>query len=317
MHRMRGGAVRRIVVRCLAAGLACCLAVAVHAFPVVVVTSDANSGVTETADAAIAELQRLGVPAEDITRERAANFGRMGAARADTRVYLTLGVEALREVLKANVREPVVAALIPKSAFDRAQSESVRKSGGALSALYLDQPLGRQMALIRLALPEAKRIGLVLGPESVLQQNAAIAAIKAHGMEPVVGLTAAPESLFASLKPALEDSDALFALPDSMVYNNSTVPSILTATYRARIPLIAFSPAYVKAGALLCVYSTPLQIGTQAAAMLQGLSRNAAVPSQYPQDFTVRVNDSVARSLGLILREEHLTDQLRRQERRP
>ena len=318
MHRLGARGMRWVATRCLAAGLACGLAVPVLAHPVVVVTSDANNGVVEAADASIAELQRLGVAPDDIVRERAATFARPGTARTDTRVYLTLGVEALREVLKANVKEPIVAALVPRSAFDRVQNELGRKSGAAVSALYLDQPLGRQMALLRLALPEAKRIGVVLGPESMLQQAATVAAIRSHGLEPVVGLALTPDNLFAGLKPALEDADALFALPDSMVYNNSTVPSILMATYRARIPLIAFSPAYVKAGALLCVYSTPQHIGSQAAAMVHGLMRNGAgVPSQYPQDFTVRVNDSVARSLGLSLREDHLADQLRRQERKP
>lgn len=290
------------------------LAAPALAAPIVVVTSDANSGVVDTANAAIAELQRLGIPAEDIVREKAGSLVRAG--RGEARAYLTLGVEALRDVLKANVREPVVAALIPKSALEAALSESGRRSG-SVPALYLDQPLNRQLGLVRLALPDAKRIGLVLGPESLSQQAAAVAAIKGQGMEAVVGVTVSANNLFAGLKPALEESDALLALPDSLVFNNATVPSVLMATYRARIPLIAFSPAYVKAGALLCVYSTPQQMGTQAAVMVQGLLRGASVSSQYPQDFSVRVNDNVARSLGLVLREEHLGEQLRRLERRP
>ena len=52
--------------------------------------------------------------------------------------------------------------------------------------------------------------------------------------------------------------------------------------------------------------------------MVQGFLRGSgAVPSQYPSEFNVRVNDSVARSLGLSLREDQLTEQLRRLERRP
>ena len=301
-------------------GLACVMACAAQAHTVVVVTSDANAGVAETADTVVTELLRLGLLADDIGRVRATDFSRMAntSARTDTRVYLTLGVEALREVLKANVREPIVAGLIPRTALDRAVAEFGKRSGLALSALYLDQPVGRQLDLLHLALPEARRIGLVLGPESLAQQATTVAAIRARGMEPVVGIAITAENLFAGLKPALEDSDALLAVPDSLVFNNGTVSSILTATYRARIPLIAFSPAYVKAGALLCVYSTPQYIGAQAAGMVQGFLRGSgAVPSQYPSEFNVRVNDSVARSLGLSLREDQLTEQLRRLERRP
>lgn len=307
--------------RLLLPGLWCCLvwglAPAVQAHPVVLVTSEANAGVAETADFAVAELVRFGVPADDIGRAPARELARF-IGKPDTRVFLTLGVEALREVLKANVREPIVAALIPRSALERAISEHGRRSGGALSALYLDQPLGRQLDLLRIALPDAKRVGLVLGPESLGQQAASTAAIRARGLEPVVGIAVSAESLFAGLKPALEDSDALLALPDSLVFNNSTVSSILTATYRARIPMVAFSPAYVRAGALLCVYSTPQQMGVQAAGMAHSVLRGGTAPaSQYPQEFNVRVNDSVARSLGLGLREDQLSDQLRRMERKP
>ncbi len=308
--------------RVLMAWLRCCMAWAVafaaQAHTVVIVTSDANQGVAETADMVVGELLRLGLQAEDIGRMRAADFLRTANNKSDTRVYLTLGVEALREVLKANVREPIVAGLIPRTALDRTVGEFGKRSGAALSALYLDQPVGRQLDLLHLALPEARRIGLVLGPESLAQQATTVAAIRARGMEPVVGIAITAENLFAGLKPALEDSDVLLAVPDSLVFNNGTVSSILTATYRARIPLIAFSPAYVKAGALLCVYSTPQYIGAQAAGMVQGFLRGSgAVPSQYPSEFNVRVNDSVARSLGLSLREDQLTEQLRRLERRP
>lgn len=298
---------------CLVWGVAC----AVQAHTVVVVTSEANAGVTETSEMAVAELLRMGVPLEDIGQATAKDLPRY-LGKQDTRVYLTLGVQALKEVLKANVKEPIVAALIPKSAMERTLGESGKRGGAALSALYLDQPLGRQLDLLRLALPEAKRVGLVLGPESLGQQSATVAAIRARGLEPVIGIALSAETLFAGLKPALEESDALLALPDALVFNNSTVSSILTSTYRARIPLIAFSPAYVRAGALLCVYSTPQHIGTQAAGMVHGYLRgNSTVLSQYPAEFSVRVNESVARSLGLSLREDQLSDQLRRMERRP
>ncbi|MBC7916771.1 MAG: hypothetical protein H7Y28_03070 [Rhodoferax sp.] len=311
-------AVRRVLRVGLRWGLAWAFACAAQAHTVVVVTSDANAGGVETADIVVAELLRLGLHAEDIGRTRAADIPRIVTAKTDTRVYLTLGVESLREVLKANVREPVVAALIPRTALERTVGEFGKRSGAALSALYLDQPLGRQLDLLRLALPDAKRVGLVLGPESLAQQASTVAAIRARGMEPVVGIAVTAENIFAGLKPALEDSQVLLAVPDSLVFNNGTVSSILTATYRARIPLIAFSPAYVRAGALLCVYSTPQQIGAQAAAMVQAQLRGSnSVPSQYPLEFNVRVNDSVARSLGLSLREDQLSEQLRRMERKP
>lgn len=285
---------------------------------VLIVLSDSNAGVIETADSLAVELVRAGIPAEDIGRETAPNFLRTLGQRTDTRVYVTLGVDALREVLHANLHEPVVAALIPRSALERVLGDPGRHATGPVAALYLDQPMNRQLDLVRLALPEVRRLGLVLGPESMAQQASTVAAVRAHGMEAVVGLAVSADNLFAGLKPALEEADALLALPDSLVYNSNTVRSILMATYRARIPLIGFSPAYVRAGALLCVYSTPAQIAVQTAAMVNALLHGiSGASSQYPQDFSVRVNDSVARSLGLSLREEQLSAQLHRLERKP
>jgi ABC-type uncharacterized transport system substrate-binding protein len=309
---------RRIHAFALCLGLLWGLAGGVLADTVVVVTGDVNGGYSETIDVTTAELVRLGVKRDEVVRERAADFASAAAKRTDVRVYLTFGVEALREVLKANVREPVVAALIPRAAYERTVRDAGKRGAAPMAALYLDQPLGRQLDLLRLALPEARRIGVILGPESIAQQAALSAAMRARGLEPVVGMATTAEALFAGIKPALDETDALLAVPDSLVFNNNTVSGVLTAAYRARIPMLAFSPAYVKAGALLSVHSTPAHIGVQAAAMVRGVySGGGSVVSQYPVDYTVRVNDSVARSLGLALREDVLLEQLRRQERRP
>jgi ABC-type uncharacterized transport system substrate-binding protein len=71
-------------------------------------------------------------------------------------------------------------------------------------------------------------------------------------------------------------------------------------TYRARIPLVAFSPAYVKAGAVLAVYSTPAQVARRAVEMLRQWQSGRGLPSpQNPREFEVVVNERVAASLGL------------------
>lgn len=80
--------------------------------------------------------------------------------------------------------------------------------------------------------------------------------------------------------------------------------------------MMAFSPAYVRAGALLAVYSTPTQIGQQAGALARGvlLGQPLGVP-QYPLQFEISVNEHVARSLGLKLDADQLAERLRRLER--
>jgi ABC-type uncharacterized transport system substrate-binding protein len=125
-------------------------------------------------------------------------------------------------------------------------------------------------------------------------------------------------SLITALRGALNNTQALLAVADSTVYNPSTVSNILLTSYRDKIPVMAFSAGYVKAGALLSVHSTAAQTGLQVATMaLQFLQNNTVPASQYPLDFSISVNEYVARSLGLSLDAKVLTERLRRLEKKP
>jgi len=128
-----------------------------------------------------------------------------------------------------------------------------------------------------------------------------------------------PEQIYPALKEVLESADVLLALPDSMIYSSSNLQNILLASYRARVPLVAFSPAYVKAGALMAVYTTPAQVADQASDVVRGwLAGRGLPPAQSPKEFSVVINAHVANSLGLRLDEaEKIADDLRREEASP
>lgn len=296
-----------------------CIAPAVQAAGVVVVLSESSSGYVQVRDAVLAELERTASPTSDVRVVLASDLGAMDSAASERpRLWLTLGGDALVRVLSRGPRVPVIAALIPRIGFERILVEAGGKTPQAVSALYLDQPFGRQLDLLRLVLPTSRRVGVLWGPESVSLQRSLTTAMQVHGFEPVYGMVHTEAALFAGLKQALDDVDVLMAVADPLVFNSATVSNILLATYRSRIPVFAFSPAYVKAGALLSLYSTPSQIGVQAAAMVRVVTQGGGVPSsQYPNDYVVGVNDYVARSLGLVLDGDVLSDRLRRMEKHP
>jgi ABC-type uncharacterized transport system substrate-binding protein len=241
----------------------------------------------------------------------------MGVAQG-ARVWITLGSAALAGALQREGRPPLVSALIPRQGFERLLREYAEKSAAPALAVYLDQPFGRQIDLVRLALPDARKIGALWGPESIAQQAGLLSAAQARGMRVVAGGISGADTLFEGLKPVLGDADVLLAVADPQVFNGATITNILLATYRDRMPVIAFSPGYVKAGALMAVYSTPRQIGLQAGAMARAVAQGGAMPtSQYPAEFSVVVNAHVARSLGLSLDESSLNERMHRLERRP
>jgi ABC-type uncharacterized transport system substrate-binding protein len=108
----------------------------------------------------------------------------------------------------------------------------------------------------------------------------------------------------------------LLAVADPQVYNSSSIQNILLASFRAKVPMVAFSPAYVRAGALLALHVTPTQLGQQAGVIAWGVLRDKALSPipLYSRDFSVMVNEHVARSLGLSLDGAALRERLQRRE---
>ncbi|MFH2134993.1 MAG: ABC transporter substrate binding protein [Pseudomonadota bacterium] len=170
------------------------------------------------------------------------------------------------------------------------------------TAIYMDQPLSRQIKLLRTALPQARTIGvLVSSTPAVLAELIPLA--EAAGLTVNVQTAAEPSGLAAGLSEVLAVSDALLVLPDAEIYRSDTIRNILLETYRQRVPMIGLSQNYVRAGALCAVYSTPLQIAEQTARIVSQFARTRKLPDyQYPQEFEVAVNTQVARSLGLTIK---------------
>jgi len=282
---------------------------------VVIVSSERSAAYQEATQALLGELERGGIASKDVLQITTAEVAKTGSLSA--RLYVTLGMDAAVMLARSELRAPVLCALLPRQSFERVLRESGRRVSAQFSAVYLNQPLSRQLDLVRLALPQASRVGVLFGGESQSQETLLDEAAQGRGLK-LVGIHVKPEEpVFSGLKRILDEADLLLALADPQIYNSSSIQNILLASFRAQVPMLAFSPAYVRAGALLAVYSTPVQIGQQAgvmaSAVLQG--KGLGLP-QYPQDFSVSVNEHVARSLGLNLDPQALTERLRRLEKR-
>lgn len=220
-------------------------------------------------------------------------------------LIITVGTAALDVALEQLpkkdlgwARIPLLATLVPQSVV-----EARRAIVGArpFAAVVLDQPIARQLALIRRALPESQRLGVVPGPQTRAQLPQIEKEARARGLQLVVGPEVrAPEEIYPSLKEVLVQAEVVLALPEPLIYNAGTLQNILLTTYRARVPLVAFSSAYVKAGALLAVYSTPLQVARQTAQVVRDWAAGRDPPLFiYNREFTIVANDRVAASLGL------------------
>ena len=221
----------------------------------------------------------------------------------DADLVISVGIKAATAVAASNA--PVVLnVLIPKAGYEKLLRDfPARANVKTFSAIFMDQPQARQIRLIAAILPDKRRIGVLFDsfPKDELMQLRQ--QISRYGLTLHERVISQALPLHEALQELLQDSEVLLALPDSTVYNSSTLRNILLATYRSNVPLIGLSPAYVKAGALCAVFSTPAQIATQAAIAIQQFWEISALPvAQYPQLFEVTVNEQVGRSLGLSIK---------------
>jgi ABC-type uncharacterized transport system substrate-binding protein len=156
-----------------------------------------------------------------------------------------------------------------------------------------------------------RRLGVLFGNDSQQYQQAFEKAANEQGLQLNAYKVDGEDNLYPALQRVLEENDVLLAIPDAAVYNGRSIQNVLLASYRQRIPMMGFSPAYVRAGAMLALYSSPAQIGSQTARVVHSaLSGVALQPVQVPMEFMVGVNANVARSLGFRLSEDALRIQL-------
>jgi putative ABC transport system substrate-binding protein len=228
------------------------------------------------------------------------------------RVVVAVGNGAVASVLayykdKPGV-PPIVATLLPRRAYERELLNA--GSGLKTTAVFLDQSPSRQAALIQAAFPRAKQIGLLVGADSQSQVESVSTALAAAGLTVSVGDVRAA-GLLPALQSVMEGSDVLLGLADPSVFNGESITSILTAGYRRRVPLVAFSPAYVKAGALIGLYASPAQIGKATGSVVQAVVGGRALPPpKSAAEFSIDVNAAVARSMGFVINATELQKQI-------
>lgn len=223
----------------------------------------------------------------------------------NSELVIALGVKALEATSMLKHTTPVLGVFTPLPVFNQVLEKSKRELGN-FSAIVLDQPYWRQLALIKAVLPETKKVGVLLGPASsqyleVLREEA-----DELGLSLMDETVSQEADLIPKLKKLLDSSDALLAIPDRLIYSRESAESILLTSYRHQKPMFGYSQSYVKAGALASVYSSTKQLAKQAAEIAV---RSQAAPSQLPAPqipkyFSVTLNLQVAHSLNIAVTDE-------------
>ncbi len=227
------------------------------------------------------------------------------AVAENSELVIALGVKALEAASMLKHTTPVLGVFTPLPVFNQILAKSKRELGN-FSAIVLDQPYWRQLALIKAVLPETKKVGVLLGSAS----SQYLEVLRDEADE--LGLTLMDENvsneadLITKLKKLLDSTEAMLAIPDRSIYSRETAESILLTSYRHQKPMFGYSQSYVKAGALASVYSSTKQLAKQAAEIaIKSQAASNQLPSpQIPKYFSVAVNQQVAHSLNIAITDE-------------
>lgn len=252
---------------------------------------------------AFAKTLRQNLPASIQTSivERAEDFtGDEG--RAD--LIVTVGVKASYWVTDRTAT-PVLAAVIPSNRYVELLAKHPRSS--QFSAIYLDQPWGRHVDLLRAAIPERRRVGVLYSADTKLDMQALRESLSRQGYTLMARQLKSNDTLFADLEEVLASSDVLLAVPDSTIYSSNNIRNILLSSYRRGIPLIGLSQSYVNAGALCAIFSTPEQLAAQASVATLAFARTHRLPEAKSSElYSIAVNQQVARTLNITIKSTEL-----------
>jgi ABC-type uncharacterized transport system substrate-binding protein len=264
------------------------------------------------APAVVLVVTESGVPAyadavEGLTGELGANLGRIVDIRAataandlarllearDTRVVVAVGSRALAELQARRTALPVVATMLLRGP----------EPDGA-GQVDLDVPLNAQLEAVRALLPRASRAGIIRNPAR-LRSTAEV--LESQGRKEGYTLTVAdcdgPGRLLKVVASLKDKVDFLLCFPDPDLYNAVTIQPLVLAAIEYRLPIVGFSPAFVRAGAAAGVYPDYRALGRQAAEMAMRLHRGeASGGEEYPTKLQVAINQRVTRLLGLDFR---------------
>jgi ABC-type uncharacterized transport system substrate-binding protein len=216
-------------------------------------------------------------------------------------LIVTIGSRAAKFVAAGKPGSPVLNTLIPKQIFNQLKSKANTRN---TSAIYIDQPIQRQLRLIREAMPKRKRVGILISDNSRHRKREILRSATKYGLKPHFGVVNDEQKIGSVLTKLMEKSDVLLALADPLIFNRHTVRNILLSSYHQRIPVIGFSAAYVNAGAIASAFSSPEDIGRHMGDLVTSflVNKKTTLPKPaYPKYYSIKCNKRVANSLQIHL----------------
>ena len=222
---------------------------------------------------------------------------RLLAAR-NVRIVVAMGSQALAAVRSHNAAVAVIATMVFRS----------NDLAGIIGHVDVEVPLSSLLAEIRALLPQHRRVGIIRSRGPRGQTLEAIeGAARREGFIAVVVDCDGPANLLRLVGELKGTVDFLLCFPDADLYNSVTIKPLILATLQQRLPVVGFSPAFVRAGAVVGIYADYRDVGRQTAEMVLRAARGEEQGGEEaPRKLHAAVNQRVARLLGIEIRTDSL-----------
>jgi putative tryptophan/tyrosine transport system substrate-binding protein len=136
--------------------------------------------------------------------------------------------------------------------------------------LSLDIPFRQHLKPLQILFPTVSRIGVLFDPKKTNgMQSRLLEDAKALGLSIVSEAVYTEQDVPTAFNALKSRIDALWLLPDNTVLTENTLDFLMSSTLEAHIPVVGFSAGLVRSGAVVGAYFHYVDIGLQAARLVQ------------------------------------------------
>ena len=219
------------------------------------------------------------------------------------RLVITVGSEAFNTLASRSTDAVIIPTMTLRS--DAARATTTLQRAGAV---HLDVPVVNLLTELKTMFPGRNRIAMIRNPLRDTAEPALPGWAKQQGFTLQAADCSRAEDLVRIFLGLKGKADFVIVLPDSSLYNNTTVTPLIVASLENQLPIVAFSSSFVRAGAAVGIYPDFRDIGSQAASLAlrytatpgaASAANQAAMPDESPRKLQVAVNQRVMRLLGL------------------
>jgi ABC-type uncharacterized transport system substrate-binding protein len=263
---------------------------------IIIVKSGNNSYFNQTIETLISHVE----DAVSFKVIEAESIGSNNALLSSSYLIIALGAKASGMLSGQLPKNFIVSAYVTQQ-----QHNQLQLANNNRMTVLLDQPLERYLAFTHF-LFKPKAVGIInYSPIKLNRQQQDT--LKRLKLQLNQYQSDNSRKLLGTVRQLVKRNDVLLMLPEQGIYNRNTLKGILLTAYRARAPVISYSPAHVKSGALASIYSSPADIGRHLAEAINSYGKGVldmAGNTQYARYYSVSVNSRVAHALGLELPDE-------------